>query len=246
MIDPVHGALAAILVLGYTVQTVSGFGSMVVVVTLGAHLLPISDLVALVVPVSLLQTGWIAVRHRDGTRWDLLLRGVLPLMGGGMLVGFAALSGASSPWMKRAFGVMVVVLAVRELWRLGSASAAMGVPLSRPVYGGALFGAGVIHGVFATGGPLLVYALSRTELSKKAFRATVTTVWLVLNLVLSAGMALDGRYDADALGVMALLACATPVGLVVGEYLHHRVDELRFKRLVYVVLALAALSLVVR
>ena len=37
-----------------------------------------------------------------------------------------------------------------------------------------------------------------------------------------------------------------PVGMLLGEYLHRRVDERRFKLAVYVLLVLAAIALLVR
>jgi hypothetical protein len=43
-------------------------------------------------------------------------------------------------------------------------------------------GAGLVHGMYTTGGPLLVYALGREGLSKHVFRSTVTAVWLVFNV----------------------------------------------------------------
>ena len=67
-----------IVFLAYAVQTVTGFGSMLLCVTFGAFLLPIRSLVTLAVPISILQTGYVSVRHRDGIRWPLLLQRVLP------------------------------------------------------------------------------------------------------------------------------------------------------------------------
>ncbi len=248
-VSPVILAFAGVVVLSYAVQTVTGFGSMLLCVTLGAHLLPIRDVVTLAVPVSLLQTGYIAVRHAGSIRWRLLLTRVLPLMGAGMAVGFFALGDLESAWLRVVFVLMVLFLAARELWglvraRRGPTARSRPIP---PVAGvGAMLGAGVIHGVYATGGPLLVYALGRSGLTKSEFRSTLAVVWSVLNVALGIGFAAEGRYEPSDGVDLALLGLAIPLGVVVGEAVHRRVDEHRFKILVFALLVAAALALLAR
>ena len=104
-------------------------------------------------------------------------------------------------------------------------------------------GAGIIHGIYATGGPLLVYALGREDLGKAVFRSTLTLVWLVFSVVLIAAFGLEGRYDAEVMTTVLWLIPAVPVGIVAGEWLHDRVEERRFKRLIFGLLMLASLSL---
>ena len=45
---------------------------------------------------------------------------------------------------------------------------------------------------------------------------------------------------------LLVLAPAIPLGIVVGEWLHHRVDERRFKGALWVLLIAAAVSLIVK
>ncbi|HJL18413.1 MAG TPA: sulfite exporter TauE/SafE family protein [Sandaracinaceae bacterium LLY-WYZ-13_1] len=256
-LEPTLLGFAGIVFAAYAVQTVTGFGSMLLCVTFGAHLMAIPELVTLAVPVSLLQTGYIVVRHRDGIRWGLLLKRVLPLMGVGLAAGFFAVrhlgldeQGAGARWLKIAFGVMVLVLAARELWLMfrarGDDAASLARPIPPAASVGAMLGAGVIHGIYATGGPLLVYAIGREGLPKRAFRSTLSAVWLVLNAVLAGGFLVEGRYDADTGLDLLVLLPAVPLGIVLGELLHHRVEERRFKIAVFVLLVAAAVSLLLR
>jgi hypothetical protein len=249
-VEPALLGFAAIVFAAYAVQTVTGFGSMLLCVTFGAHLLPIRELVTLAVPVSLLQTGYIVVRHRDGVRWKLLLGRVLPLMGLGLGAGFFAVPYLGGDWLKTAFGVMVLVLAARELSLLFRARRGEASDLARPIPPAAsvaaMLGAGVIHGIYATGGPLLVYAIGREGLPKHEFRSTLSSVWLVLNAVLAGGFLLEGRYSAETGLDLLILLPAVPLGIVLGEQLHHRVAERPFKIAVFVLLIAAAISLLIR
>ena len=241
---------AFVVFCGYVVQTVTGFGAMLLCVTLGALVMAIPEIVTMVVPVSLVQTGYIVLRHHDGIRKDLLLTRVLPLMGAGMAAGYLLIAGHAGSGLERAFGVMVVVLAGRELLAVLRAPAervdAPPSAASHWISGAAMLGAGVVHGVYATGGPLLVYALGKESLDKHAFRSTLATSWLVLNIALTTTFALDGRYDGATLGRMALLVPLAPFGIAIGELVHRRVDERHFKITVFSLLIAAALSLTVR
>lgn len=238
-------AFAFVVFVAYTVQTVTGFGSMLVCITLGAHLFDIRELMTLAVPTSILQTAYIAIRHRGTIDRRLLLRRILPLMSLGLAVGYYAFRDAQGSWLRIAFAVMVLVLAARELFVLYR-SEAEARPNPPAASFAAIFGAGVIHGIYATGGPLLVYAVGREGLDKHAFRSTLSAVWLVLSIVLVAFFLVEGRYDASTSRDLLVLLPAVPLGIALGEWLHRRVDERRFKITVYVLLILAAVSLLAR
>ncbi|MGB8330318.1 MAG: sulfite exporter TauE/SafE family protein [Polyangiales bacterium] len=245
-IDLAFLAFALIVVAAYAVQTATGFGATLICVTLGAHLIGLEQVVRLVVPISFLQTGYIVMRHRDAIDWRLLLQRVLPLMGLGMGLAFYLLRQVGGPWLGLTFGLIVLSLASRDLRRLRVDSAAPDRPVSKSASVGALIAAGVIHGIYASGGPMVVYALGREGLSKKVFRSTLSTVWIVLNTILIVRFVTAGDYDQDALLDVLMLAPTVPFGILLGEWIHHKVDERSFKMAVLVLLIAAAISLLVR
>ena len=214
--------------------------------TFGAQLIGLQEVIHLVVPISFLQTGYIVLRHHDGIHWSLLLRRVLPLMAAGMGLAFFLLTKIGGPWLGFAFGLMVLALSARDLHRLRAGSAVVDKPISRPASVAALLGAGVVHGIYASGGPLLVYAIGREGLSKRVFRSTLCMVWIVLNVILVTRFVVAGDYDRAVLFDVLLLVPAVPIGVVVGEWIHHKVDERSFKMAVLVLLIAAAISLILR
>jgi len=239
-------AFALVVVAAYTVQTATGFGAMLVCVTLGAQLIGLEEVIRLMVPLSFLQTGYIVIRHRDGIDWGLLLKRVLPLMTLGMAFAFLLLTQVGGPWLGLAFGVMVLALSARDLHHLRSTNTAPEKPISRPASVAALLGAGVIHGIYASGGPMLVYAIGREGLTKTAFRSTLSMVWIVLNGILVARFLLAGDYDREAALDVLLLVPTVPLGILLGEWVHHRIDERTFRMAVLALLVAAASSLIVR
>jgi uncharacterized membrane protein YfcA len=215
----------------------------VIALALGIHLFPLGTLLPVFVPLGLFVSTWIVLRERAYVARGLLLARILPWMGAGLALGLGIFESASHEALRAAFGAFVVALSALELWRLlREATAARELP--RPAASAALLGAGVMHGMFSTGGPLLVWALGRSLPEKRAFRATLSCVWLVLGSALTAAYALGGRLDGGTLRATAALVPVLTVALAAGEWAHRRLDERRFRVIVYgLLLASGASSL---
>lgn len=244
MTDLVPWGFALVALLAFTVQTAVGFASTLICVTLGAHLMPIRHVVALAVVLSFVQTAYVVVRHRDGVQWKLLWLRILPLMGIGALLGYLVVREVAAAWVEHAFAAMVTALSARELHRLVREPGRR-APLSRLASSAIVFAAGVVHGAYATGGPPLVYAVGR-ELEKRELRSTLSVVWLVMDGALAASFALDGFYTPANLEPLLLVPIALPLGVVLGELVHRKVPEHRFKQALFALLFFAALSLFFR
>lgn len=242
---PLDLVLALIVLAGLIIQTMTGFGFNVVAVTLGALLLPIKLWLPVVVVLNLPMSAWVAWRNRESIDWSLLLRQILPIMGVGFAFGIVAAFVLSGNWLRTSFGVLVVVLAARELIRLLGLRHADTPPSveSTPARIWVLL-AGVVQGLFASGGPLLVHALSRIDIPRARFRATLMTVWFSLNLVLSVAYLAGGFWTADMGWRAAWLVLLVPPGVWLGDWLHHRASERGFAIAVQVVLLAAGLGLV--
>jgi len=232
MIDPWIW-LGAFILAAYTVEAVTGFGSIVIALALGALLLPIPEMLPVLVPLNIVMSGYLSIRHRSRIHWPTLLRLILPLMAGGTLLGYLLRPALGGTLLQTLFGVLIVWFAARELWRLrGGGTARQHGPLAM---GGLMLAAGASHGLFASGGPLLVYALAGTSLDKSALRATLIAVWFSLNSLLTVIFLLDGTLLPALPRLLAYLPLVV-VGIVAGEWLHRRIDERRFRQLVFAVL----------
>ena len=240
MTGPQTALLGAIVAVAFLVEAAAGFGSMVVALTVGALFFPMASLLGWLVPVNLVLSGYLLARGIKQLDWKFLLSSVVPLMTVGLLVGIGLTRVTQTAWLKPVFALFVVAVAAHQL-----AAKAAPVPLSRPVASAVLFAGGVIHGVFATGGPLTVFVASRTLPDKTAFRATLAAVWVVLNLLLLPRLWLDGTLSLRTLPVSAWMLLPLGFGIVAGEWVHHRLAEERFRRVVSVLLLLAGTTLLV-
>ena len=238
--------LAVVVLLAIVVEGAAGFGATIVTVTLGALLLPLDHVLAAFLPLNLLLSAALVARNHPSIERAVLVRQVLPWMGVGVGIGLTLGRFRGSGWIKAVFAAFVVLLSIVELWRMRRKVSQEARPLGPWSSGVALASAGVIHGLFACGGPLVVYVVGRTLTEKAAFRATLSALWLVMNLVLVTTMAWDGSVSRASLVTSSALLPSLLVGSWAGDRLHHLLPERTFRVAVFALLLCAATVLLAR
>lgn len=153
--------LALIVFFAYGIEAALGFGCTILAVTLAVHLYKLPVLLPVLVSLNLLLSTYIVLRHRDAVCWRVLLRRILPLMILGLPAGMLLLTAGDGPYLKLGFGVFVVLLSAVELWRSRARHSAPTQPLSFWRAAAVLIVGGVMHGLYASGGPMAVYFASR-------------------------------------------------------------------------------------
>ena len=230
---------AAIAALAAMTQTAAGFGFMLVASTLGALVIPLPDVVPLALPLSLLSAIWVAYDQRRLVDRRLILRAILPAMALGTTLGFILHGALSEALMRGLLGVIVLGFVAMRLARRGHTPQPWTVWQRTPV----IVGAGIVQGLFGTGGPLLVMAVEGMGLAHGPFRATLMAIWTLINTALVTAMVIDGRYDAPMLWRLGAAMPAVAAGVFAGQHLHKRLSPERFQIAVYMMLALAAAAL---
>ncbi|MFQ3199310.1 MAG: putative membrane protein YfcA [Zhongshania sp.] len=228
--------------IAYGVAAITGFGSVVIALAMGALLLPIDSMLPVLVPLNVCMNGYLAIKYRHHIHWPTVIYIILPLMAAGTFLGYFLQPWLGAQTLQLLFGLLVIWSAAKELWRdmRGNKLVKHGVWWTR-IWTGL---AGITHGLFASGGPLLVYAIAGVQLQKAQFRATLTTVWFSLNSFLAIAYAFDGSLIPSLNRVIIFLPVLI-AGVVIGEYLHHRVNEKRFIRFVYSMLLLTGVLLII-
>jgi hypothetical protein len=221
-----------------------GFGCNVLAVTLAVHLFPLELLLPVLVSLNLVVSTYIVLRHRSTIDWRLLLTRILPLMLLGMPAGMLLFRAGSSSALELGFGVFVVLLAAIELVRLRLDPGGEAQPL--PLWKGAivLLIGGVMHGLYASGGPMAVYFTGRQLPDKGRFRSTLSLLWLLLNLVLMGGYLLQGVLGPGTVRLTAINLVPLCVGIGAGEWLHGRINQTTFRLLVFLLLLAGGIVLV--
>ncbi len=187
----------------------------------------ILNVMGLAASLVIVASDWSSINRRE------LLRIVL-YMGIGILLGLALLQLVEMQFLLTMYGLFLLCFALYKLVSKRDR------PLGSPILGAViLLAAGIIHGMFISGGSLLViYAVSALP-EKREFRATLSGVWVLLNTLLLFQHIAYGYFDQKVL--LLTLVCLVPlfVGVKVGGYLHSRVRQRTFLRVTYILLAIS-------
>ncbi len=236
-----------IVLVAHITEAFSGFGSTIISIALGAQYYSIETLVAVLVPLNVLLSCYLVFRYHEHVDAPLLVKKIFPLMGAGFFAGMVLLHVLQGILLKPLFGVFIVCVSAREILN-GLKKNPEHRPASRlSSYACAgIFCAGIMHGLYASGGPLLLYSLSRLQINKKVFRSTLSVVWLVFNAALVAAHVSTGKINREALTMSAFLFPTLPLGIIIGEFLHRRIRESSFRFFIFCIILIAGISLVLR
>ncbi len=236
-------ALAALI--GFSVETVLGFGATLITVAIGSFFIDLETLLPAIAPLNLLLSLYLVARYHREIDRRVLFGKLVPYMALGLPLGLALLWVADPSVLKRLFGAFLVAVSALELWRSRRAMDSI-APLTRVPEAALLLLGGAIHGAFMTGGPMAVYVASRILHDKSRYRATLSALWAVLNTMLLVLYGLRGQLGASERGLSVALLPSIAMGMLVGELAFRRVPTAMFRTLVFVMLLASGVALVVR
>jgi hypothetical protein len=239
-VTPTLIAITTVALVAFATEGAIGFGGTVLCVSIGAQLLPLHVLLPAFVPLNLVLSAWLLGRGLPVVAWRMLAVDVAPPVAVGAAIGLAAFHLPGQRWLILAFAVFVIGLAALQLARPADGELGRGARL-------ALLGlGGIAHGLFGTGGPMIVYVVRRQLPDKRAFRSTLAVLWLVLNTALLVNFASSHLYSRPVAETSVAVAVAIVPGLLIGDRIHHRLDPARFERAVWVLLLVAGVALATR
>lgn len=217
--------LALIVLVSFVVGALTGFGTSILFLSIGGLVLEIDELLPVLIPLNAAIYTYLGIRHRRRIDGRLLLRRVLPWMSVGLAIGLVLLTRLEGVPLERPYGVLVVGLA---LWDLRAAPVEPGSRATGPWF----LAAGVMQGLYASGGPPLVQGLQRAGLAKDAFRSSICAIWIANYVFIVATYVGSGRIGPSEATTSAILLPVVVVSIAIGERLHDRIDGRRFRRLV--------------
>jgi uncharacterized membrane protein YfcA len=235
--------LALILVLAHSVETYLGFGSTIIALSLGIFLFPIETLLPALVAIGTLQSAWLIIRWHSHIRWRLILVGILPLAAVGMAAGILLRDYASETLLVALLGVFIVVVSALELIALYRSTGGQ-APLRRWIAAPVIFAGGLFQGLFASGGPPIVYYAGRVIDDPAEFRSTLSVLWLILNTALLITLWAGGQAGVLTLELAALLLPGFIAGVVIGSMI--KMKSRTFKAATWAMLLIIGIVQLVR
>ena len=227
-----------VVFLANIVEAITGFAGTMLAMPAGMLLLGVKEAKTVLNVVAIFVSAIIALKNRRDIDKKEAVKLTL-LMLAGMAVGLYLFSVLPVAGLAKLYGVLIILVAAKGLL-VKKEAALPGWALV-----GVVLGAGVIHGMFLSGGALLVLYAVAVLRDKAVIRATLAPVWIALNAIILAQDIAVGSFTPHSLGLA--LACLPPVALAlyVGNKLHQKIEQAFFVKLTYVLLVVSGVTLLV-
>lgn len=213
--------LSIILGISYMVETCFGFGSNVIALGLGLLIVPLQMILPVLVLIGILQSFWNMIRSHDRIQWRILLRNIIPLTIPGMALGILLRDHCNETLLVGVLGLFILILAAFEIKVLGSHTAENRPLPLRSAFAFLLTG-GIFQGLFASGGPAIVYYAGRKIEDPAEFRSTLSSLWQILNIPLLFSFWASGQISLSTIKLTGFLLPSFFLGALIGTKLSFR------------------------
>jgi uncharacterized membrane protein YfcA len=211
------------------VQVLSGFGFALLSMPIMTLALPVKEAVVVSTLLGMISTTWQARVLRADTVRPLAKRLTLAAFCG-MPLGLFILNVVSDTALRLTLGIAVIIATILLIARINLTAA------SNHFDYGVGFVSGVLNTSLSTNGPPLVFGLQARHLGAAQFRATISTVFALSNIVGITLFALNGKITKDGLIASAIALPAWLVGQALAWPVKRHFHGERFRNLVLALL----------
>jgi uncharacterized membrane protein YfcA len=247
-----QGVLFGIVIMvTHFVEGITGFGCTVLALPFAISLVGIKAAVPALVVIGWIIALYIVVIDFQNIIWKEYFK-IVSVVIFGLPIGIWLFSNLSDALLKKLLGVFMILISTRGIIAAFRTKKFESCPTKKAdffcnktvkkfLYNVILFLGGIIHGAFSSGGPFIVIYATGALPDKGNFRATLSALWLTLNLVLIIKNINQGLMS---ISILKLIFCALPfliVGMVLGNMAHSRIKEDLFTKIVYVILLISGI-----
>ena len=225
--------LGWVVLITHFLEGITGFGCTVLALPFAILLVGTKQAVPVLLFLALLLAAYIVAIDWKRIVWREFLK-IVCFVGLGLPVGIFAFGHLNETARRYILGVFMIAVAARGL--LSYVVRLNENRLPGWALNGLLVAGGFIHGVFSSGGPLVVIYAKKVLPDKSNFRATISMLWLSLNSVMLAQNVVSGRMTARIWEIIAVCLPFLLGGALAGNWAHRHIQDKYFSQLVYGVL----------
>ena len=228
-----------VVLIANTFETMTGFAGTLLAMPAAMMLIGVDEAKTVLNAVALICCSWITIRNRNYINKKEFMK-IVGFMFLGMIVGIAIFESVSLSYLLKIYAVLIILIALKSLFYKKS------IPLPGILLIMIIIIAGVIHGMFLSGGSLLVIYAIKTLKDKGEFRATLASVWVVLDSIMMINQTRLGHVNSDTIPLILLSIIPLIFAIALGNRLHHRINQKNFLMLTYVLLLISGISLIIK
>ncbi len=159
----------------------------------------------------------------------------------GMTVGVWIYSHFPLKQLLVAYGMMIVVIALKKLISKNENKKELPQWFMICI----LLAAGMIHGMFVSGGALLVVYATLVLKDKEEFRATVALIWVTTGFYITIPQALTGGFNSHVLSLLIVGVIPVFAGTFIGTKMVKKISQDLFMNITYILLLLSGIMAIV-
>jgi len=227
-----------IVLAAFTVQSLTGFGGPLIAMPLGISAVGLATAKPVVTLCAWLSAAIVALKNRK----DIVLPELFKMTGTMlvfMLAGLWLFKNVQMNFLQVIYGIIVMCIGVKKLFFPSDK------PMPKWVSPLAICLAGVMQGLFVSGGSFLViYAVGAIP-EKKQFRATLSGVWALLNIFLLGSYFFDGSFTQPVISASLLSLIPLTAAVVCGSLLAGKLNQKVFLKVAYILLIVSGAVLLI-
>lgn len=227
-----------VLISAYIVQGVSGFGRSLVATPILSLFIPAKEVIAIIILTSIFANIIMLVKTIKYSSikkiWVMIVMGVI-----GVIVGIQMLTFVPIKELKIFMGVLVVFSAI-----MLASGFKLKVKESHLSYGIAGISSGFLTGLISIGGPPIVLFLQNQDHDKHQFRGNLSLFFFFTGSFAIISLFMNNLVTHDVIIKSIYFLPASIIGIIIGNYLAHKVNEKVFKKVVLGILILSGISAV--
>lgn len=229
--EPAMLLVGFVVLVTHAIEAVTGFGCTVLAFPFAQWFIGIDRAKLVLAILAWMLALYIVATNPRKINWRqaVIIIGLAAL---GFPIGAFAYQHLSKEVLVKLLGGFIVISSCLQIFKRRMSER----PLPRPLGWLLLFCGGIVHGAFATGGPLVVLYAARALPDKGEFRATLCLLWATLNSLMMVQFYEAGQLNAASGRDLALLVPFLVAGIVIGEIAHRRIRPELFSRVVFSVL----------
>ena len=224
------------------IQGITGFAGTILAMPASLKLVGMGTAVPVLNLLGLLSGIYVFLGNRKYVDIKVLKKVVL-VMGLSVIAGLSikGLLSSNALLLYYILGCIVVIIAIPGL--IKTYKNAPEKPISEPFLNILLLAAGIVHGMYVCGGPLLIAYMTKKLPQKRSFRATISTVWIFLNGIIFISHIINGSFTPKVIRSTFISVPFLLAGMFIGSVLYKKMSQSFFVKLTYLLLLISGISL---
>lgn len=225
-----------VILVANTIQVLTGFAGNMLAMPFSIRLIGVNEAKTVLNVFNLVACVYLWWKNRAYVNKKVFTK-IIIFMIAGMLLGIWLFEILPINFLLTGYAILIIIIALYKMF----CKRQIRVPEFFMIF--VILIAGIIHGMFVSGGALLViYAVSVLK-DKKEFRATLSPVWVILAIILMFTHAKSGFYTPNTVSLIGLSMIPLVISIWLGNKLFDKINQAMFLKVTYVLLLISGLSL---